>query len=59
MSQKILNRLNGNILLHQPGGEGVLEYVDIDPLQFTALTNGLYPFLVGPGIGIGPLSGRE
>lgn len=37
----------------------VPEGVDIHPLQFTALANGLYPFLVGPGIGIGPPPGGK
>ena len=27
--------------------------MDIDPLQFTALANCLYPFLVGSGVGVG------
>ena len=59
MSHQILDDADGNILFHQPGGKGVPEGVDIDPLQFTALTNGLYPFLVGPGIGIGPPPGGK
>ncbi len=41
MSHQILDDANGNILFHQPGGKGVPECVDIDPLQFTALANGL------------------
>ena len=59
MSQKILDRPNGNILFHQPGGESVPKCMDIDPLQFTAFADRLHPFLVGPGVGVGPPFGRK
>lgn len=59
MSQKILNRPDGNILLHQPGSEGMPKGMDIDPFQFTAFANLLYPFLVGAGVGVSSLPGRK
>ena len=59
MAHEVLDDADGNILFHQPCGEGMPECVDIDPLQLTPFTNRLDPFLVGPGVGVGPPLGGE
>ena len=59
MTHEVLDDADRDILLHQSGGEGVPECVDIDSLQFTAFTHRLHPFWVGSGVSVGPLSGRE
>ena len=59
MAHQVLDDADWNILFHQSGGEGVPEGVDIDPLQFTSFADSLYPFLVGPGVGVGPPFGRK
>ena len=53
MAHQVLDDADWNILFHQSGGEGVPKCMDIDPLQLTPFANCLYPFLVGPGVGVG------
>lgn len=59
VAHKVLDDANGDILLHQSGGEGMPECVDIDPLQLAPFADRLYPFLVGSGVGVDPPLGGE
>ncbi len=60
MTHQVLDDADWDILFHQSGGEGVPKCMDIDPLQLTPFADRLDPFLVGPGVGVGPpLGGKD